>query len=146
MLKRLLLLTIVMCAFKTINAQKDQIEHIWYNEEKTSKIQIYKGDDGKYYGKIVWLQTPNDKKGKPRTDEKNPNPKYQIQPLLNLVILKDFTKTNDVYENGTVYDPNSGKTYCGKLTYSETEKEIKLRGYICSFSLFGRSSTWTLAD
>ncbi|HSK11577.1 MAG TPA: hypothetical protein VK907_00100, partial [Phnomibacter sp.] len=52
----------------TLFAQKDPIERIWYNQEKTSKIQVYKANDGKYYGKIVWLETPNDPSGKPRTD------------------------------------------------------------------------------
>ena len=146
MQKIIFLLLAVFCTLGAW-AQKDNIERTWYNAEKTSKIQVYKATDGKFYGKIVWLQKPNDDNGKPRTDSKNTNEKLRTQPLLNALILKNFSKSKDdanIYEGGTVYDPNSGKTYCGKLTLNG--KEIKLKGFICGFSLLGRSSTWTLAE
>ena len=43
-----------------------------------------------------------------------------------------------------VYDPNNGKTYCGKLTLKGNA--IDLRGFICSMSMLGRTSQWTLAE
>lgn len=129
-----------------VMAQKAPVEKIWYNAEKTARIQIYKAVDGKFYGKIVWLQRPNDEQGAPRTDSKNPQEALRKTPLMNYLILKAFNQTDDenVYEGGTVYDPNSGKTYCGKLTVKGSE--LKLKGYICGFSLLSRTSTWTLAQ
>ncbi len=60
-------------------AQKDQLENTWYNEKKTSKIQIYLAKDGGYYGKVVWLDNPNDKDtGKPKLDKENPDEKLRI--------------------------------------------------------------------
>lgn len=128
-------------------AQKAPIEHTWYNAEKTSKIQIYKAVDGKYYGKITWLSKPNDENGKPRTDVKNPKENLRATPLLNYPILKAFNinkKNSNIYEDGTVYDPKSGKTYCGKLTVEG--KTLKLKGFICGFSLLSRSTNWELAE
>jgi len=127
-------------------AQKEPIERVWWNEEKTSKIQIFKATDGKWYGKIIFLKDPNDTDGKPKTDKKNPDDKLKSRPVLNLIILQNFIKSSEVnvYESGSVYDPQSGKTYCGKLTFNGTA--LKLRGYICGFSLLGRSSVWTTAD
>ncbi len=144
-MKNILLFALVLITKFGI-AQKEPIEKIWWSEEKTSKIQIYKASDGYFYGKIIYLQTPNDKNGHPRVDNKNPDDKLKSTPVLNLVILKKFKKSTEpnVYEEGTVYDPHSGKTYCGKLTL--TEKSLKLRGFICSFSWFGRTSVWTLAE
>lgn len=142
-----LLLFLVVGCLLTGYAQKASIEHTWFNAEKTSKIQIYKAVDGKYYGKIVWLSEPNDESGKPRTDVKNPKENLRTTPLLNYPILKAFTpnkKEPDVYEDGTVYDPKSGKTYCGKLTVEG--KTLKLKGFICGFSLLSRSTTWEIAD
>lgn len=133
--------------FISFAATAQNIERVWYNAEKTSKIQVYKATDGKIYGKIVWLQKPNDDAGKPRTDIKNAKEELRNLPLLNTTILKGFSKSSDdanVYEGGTVYDPKSGKTYCGKLTLDG--KELKLKGFICGFSLLGRSSVWTLAE
>lgn len=129
------------------NAQKAPVEHTWYNAEKTSKIQIYKAVDGKYYGKITWLKDPNDANGKPRTDINNPKENLRNTPLLNYPMLKGFTQNKDdanIYEDGTVYDPRNGKTYCGKLTVDG--KELKLKGFICGLSLFSRTNVWTLAD
>ena len=65
---------------------------------------------------------------------------------MGLLILKRFKKTNNPneFDDGTVYDPNNGKTYCGKITLNG--KEIKLRGHICGLSWLGRSSTWILAE
>ncbi len=127
-------------------AQKDAIEKVWYNAEKTSKIEIFKATDGSFYGKITWLKEPNDKNGKPKLDKNNKETSQQNQPVLGLLILKKFKKssTANEYEDGTVYDPNNGKTYCGKLTLQA--KELKLRGFICGWSWLGRNSVWTLAE
>lgn len=127
-------------------AQKDAIEKVWYNAEKTSKIEIFKSTDGSFYGKITWLKEPNDKNGKPKLDKNNKETSQQNQPVLGLLILKKFKKssTANEYEDGTVYDPNNGKTYCGKLTLQG--KELKLRGFICGWSWLGRNSVWTLAE
>jgi uncharacterized protein (DUF2147 family) len=127
-------------------AQKHPVEKTWYNAEKTSKIRIYKATDGKYYGKIVWLKTINDTNGKPRTDVNNPDEKKRTKPLMDLLILTGFNQTEDpnVFEGGKVYDPNNGKTYCGKLTLKNDL--IDMRGFICSMSLLGRTTQWTLAE
>lgn len=132
----------VMCSI----AQKDAIENKWLTAEKTSKVEIYKAIDGNFYGKVVWLKEPNLKNGQPKTDQNNKDEKLRHHSIMGLLILKKFKKTAtpNVYEEGTVYDPNNGKTYCGTLTIEE--KTLKLRGYICGLSWLGRSSIWTLAD
>lgn len=128
--------------------EKNQIEHLWFNQEKTSKIEVYLAKDGKYYGKIAWLdKTNDDKTGKPRVDAENPEESLQSKPLMGLLILRGFSvsaEDKNVYTGGTVYDPKNGKTYCGKLTYKGNS--IDLRGFLCSASFLGRTSTWTLAE
>ena len=128
--------------------EKNQIEKTWFNQEKTSKIEVYLAKDGKFYGKIVWLDNVNDEKtGKPKVDKENPNENQRNTPIMGILILKGFSVSADdknVYTGGKVYDPKNGKTYCGKLTFKG--KEIDLRGFICSVSFLGRTSTWTLAE
>ncbi len=138
---------VLMFASAALFAQKNQIERVWYNQEKTSKIQVYLAKDGKYYGKIVWLDEPNEKDGKPKVDKENPESSLKDKPLNGLLILKGFSvDANDknLYTGGTVYDPKNGKTYCGKLTFKGTV--LDLRGFICSMSFLGRTSSWTLAE
>ncbi len=139
----------LMLAFTIkISAQKNQLEKVWYDEKKTCKVQIYQGKDGKYYGKMIWLNEPIDKStGKPQMDKENPDPKLRNTPLQDMVILSGFSpEKNDknVYTGGTVYDPDSGKTYCGKITFKGSK--LDMRGYLCSFSLFGKTETWTEAS
>ncbi len=146
------LLTLAVLTLFSIAAfaqrEKNQIEHTWFNQEKTSKIQVYFAKDGKYYGKIVWLDKLNDEKtGKPKLDKENPDDALKSTPVMGLLILKGFSVSADdknLYTGGTVYDPKNGKTYCGKLTYKGNT--LDLRGFICSASFLGRTSTWTLAE
>jgi uncharacterized protein (DUF2147 family) len=145
-MQKLVFLSLLVSSLFT-GEQKDPVEKVWFNQEKTSKIQVYKGTDGLFYGKLVWLANPKDASGNPKTDIKNPEVNRRKTPLQNLLILKSFKKSSDnssQFEGGTVYDPESGKTYCGKI--SLTGSELKLKGYICSFSMLGRTSTWTLAE
>jgi uncharacterized protein (DUF2147 family) len=144
-MKKLFLFILLIISTKAFS-QKDPLEKIWYNEEKTSKIQIYKDVDGYFYGKIIWLKEPNANNGKPKVDDKNKDEKQRATPRMRLLILKKFKKPSiaNVYDGGTVYDPNSGKTYCGKLTL--VGKELKLKGYICNLSWFGRTNIWTQAE
>jgi len=123
---------------------KDPLERcLWYNAEKTAKIQIYKAVDGKFYGKIVWLKVP-DIDGKPKTDSHNPDKAKQSNPILGLMLLTEMKKVGDnKYEDGKVYDPKNGKTYSCIIT--DKGESLDLRGYI-GFSFIGRSTTWTKAD
>ena len=145
-MKNSILLTLGLLAFLISTAQKEAVEKVWYNAEKTSKIQIYKAVDGLFYGKIIWIKVPNDKNGKPKLDLNNKEEKLRAQPILGMLIIKKFKKGSSAneFEDGTVYDPISGKTYCGTLSING--KELKLRGFICGFSFLGRSSVWTEAE
>lgn len=141
-LKIALLLLCSVC-FKLTAFAQDQIERLWYNEEKTAKIQVYKAKDGKFYGKIVWLKEPL-RDGKPKLDEKNPDEKKRSQPVLGLLILKGFEKDGDTgYEDGTIYDPKNGKTYSCKIKFKGNTLDV--RGYV-GISLIGRTTVWTAAD
>lgn len=121
------------------------IDGVWFNAEKTGKIQIYKATDGKYYGKIVWLSEPNDNSGKPRKDMNNPNKTLKTKPLVGLVNLKGFDKISETkFENGTIYDPKNGKTYSCIMTLKDS-KTLDVRGYI-GIAALGRTTTFTRAN
>lgn len=134
----------ILLGLRSLSFAQDALErNLWYNEEKTAKIQIYKGNDGKFYGKIVWLKVP-DRDGKPKTDINNPDDKRKNDPVLGLVMLKGFKKDGDkLYDDGTIYDPKNGKTYSCKITNKGNELDV--RGYI-GFSWIGRTTVWTKAE
>lgn len=114
----------------------------WMVESKDAIIKIQqKGTI--FYGTIAWLKNPNDKTtGKLKTDIKNPEPALRSKPILGSTLLKDFIfDGDDEWEDGTIYDARSGKTYKCIITMLDINT-IKAKGYV-GISLFGVSTTWT---
>jgi len=126
----------------------EEILGTWNNEDGRAKIEIF-NCGGAYCGKIIWLRKPNyppDDKlgmgGKPRVDRENPDPALRGRPILGLQIMEGFIfRGNGVWEKGHIYDPESGKTYKGKITQVSPQR-LLLKGYV-GIPLFGRSTTWT---
>lgn len=121
----------------------DDVLGTWLVGTKNARIEIFK--TGKYYyGKIVWIQEPNDANGKPKKDVNNPDPALREKPLLNLLLLKGFEyDDNHEWENGTIYDSRSGKTYnCTMWFEGGKIDELKMRGYV-GVSMLGKTDTWT---
>ncbi|QJD95175.1 DUF2147 domain-containing protein [Mucilaginibacter robiniae] len=143
MLKKsgILLLLCSLFMLKATYAQRaDDILGKWINPSGEGQILIYKKGN-LYFGKLAWIKVPNDETGKPKTDIKNPNASLRSRPILNLEILKSFKADNDnTYEDGTIYDPKSGKTYSCKMTLNGNQ--LKIRGYI-GVSLLGRTEVFT---
>lgn len=128
-----------------VKAQADQVEGVWYNDIKSGKIEIKRGSDGKFYGKVIWLKEPLEN-GKPKVDKLNEDPTLRSRPRLGLQVLWGFVKDEDdknKYTDGKIYDPLNGKTYSCKMTYNG--KTLDIRGYI-GISLFGRTTTWSRAE
>jgi len=127
-------------SYNALAQNADAILGSWANPSGEDHILIYKRGN-KYFGKLDWIKVPNDETGKPKTDKNNPDEKLRSRPEWGLELLKDFTYDGDnVYEDGTIYDPKNGKTYSCKMTLDGTS--LKIRGYI-GISLFGRSEIWT---
>jgi len=108
-------------------------------------------DKGIYSGKITWLEYPqfrdDDEQGMAgmtKVDRENPDPKLRSHPVLGLVILKGFRFVPGrkwPWIGGTVYDPENGKTYRGRMRV-EKDGRLRMRGYV-GIPLFGRSTWWT---
>lgn len=119
---------------------KNTIVGAWLNQDKTAKIEIYEQGE-KLFGKIVWLKEPNEN-GKPKTDNKNPDKARHTDPIIGLVMLKNFVfNGKSTWEDGTIYDARSGKAYSSHMTL-QADKTLKVRGYV-GISLFGQTNIWT---
>ena len=117
------------------SSASDAIVGEWLSQEKDGKIIIFKQGD-QYFGKISWGKTPGKK------DTNNPDEKLRNRELVGSVILKSFKFTGSAWENGTIYDPKSGKTYDCILKVKDGNKTLDIRGFV-GVAMFGRTSTWS---
>jgi len=119
----------------------DDILGIWLTGGKEpAKIQVYRSGK-KYFGKIVWLKYAEEN-GRPRNDNNNPDKAKRNNQIIGLVILKGFQfDGDDEWEDGKIYDPESGKTYSCHLSLKD-KNTLKVRGYV-GISWFGRTEVWT---
>jgi uncharacterized protein (DUF2147 family) len=139
-MKLLLLLSILLSAAPVSTPPSaDAIVGIWANGSGKGHIRIFK-TGGKYNGKIVWLQEPNGKDGKPKIDRHNPNPAKRTQPVMGMVMLRGFAFDEGEWTGGHIYNPQDGKEYKAHIKMNNTN-EITVRGYV-GISLIGKSDTW----
>jgi uncharacterized protein (DUF2147 family) len=131
-----------------VAAEEDKILGLWITAERDCKIEIFKHGD-KYCGRIAWLKDPlypadddMGMAGKPVVDRDNPNPDLRPRPLIGLQLMEGFTYIGkNVWEKGTIYDPDNGKTYKCKMTLAAPNR-LDVRGFI-GIPLIGRTTVWT---
>jgi uncharacterized protein (DUF2147 family) len=113
-----------------------QILGNWLTEPRDGIIQISRAADGSYQGRIVGGNDPQ------RLDQHNPDQARRTQPLLGQTILQGMRYDGGgKWSGGTIYDPDSGRTYKCHLERLDQER-LQVRGYI-GFALLGRSQLWT---
>ena len=135
----LLILSIFIASFTY--SQSYNIEGDWYTENNDAIIKIYK-EGNTLSGKITWMKTPNDENGNPKTDPENPDEKLKSRKRLGMIMMYNFSyDEEEQWDDGEIYDPESGNTYSGIITMTSKNK-LDLRGYV-GISWFGRTSQWT---
>ncbi len=132
---------IFLFSYFLINSyQISQIEGVWITQDdetgkKKSEVLLYR-NEGKLYGKILDLLLEEDK-GKLCVNCKGKNKNL---PIEGMIIVEGLELNGKSWEEGTILDPKSGKTYNCYITF-ENNNILKVRGYI-GFSLFGRTQKW----
>lgn len=101
--------------------------------EANSIIEIYE-KDGKIYGKVIDII--NSKVENPLCNCDGDN---KDQPILGLVVIEGLTKNDDVYDNGTILNPNNGKIYKCRLKLEADKNTLQVRGYL---AFFYRTQYW----
>jgi uncharacterized protein (DUF2147 family) len=138
-MKNLLLFFGLIISMQSFATDPDEILGVWVNGSGKGHIQIFK-DEGKYYGKIIWLHKPNDETGKPKIDKNNPNKNLQARPLLGMIMLRDFKYEENEWTGGRIYNPDDGKEYKCYMKLKNS-KTLSIRGYI-GFSFIGKTETF----
>lgn len=87
-------------------------------------------------GRIVKIVKPTP--GRSHNDVKNPDPALRNRPIEGLAILSGFSD-NGSHWKGTIYDPESGKSYASKVSRNG-DGTLKVQGCI---AFFCKTQTWT---
>jgi uncharacterized protein (DUF2147 family) len=92
---------------------------------------------GVFTGKVEKLLDPakQDSKCDECTDSR------KGQPVLGLTIIRNIKKGEGHWDGGDILDAANGKVYRARLTLSEDNKKLDVKGYI-GVPLLGRTQTW----
>lgn len=119
----------MICSGLLLHAQNaDHIVGFYYLKDpfngEHSQIQIYKTSNGKYDGKVVWVEFENRK------------------PYLGYVFLKnlEWNPTDRLWEEGSIKYPGKKGTYQVKAHF-DGENRLRVRGFL-GFSVFGLTVDW----
>lgn len=143
-MKKTVFLLIALLCGTIAHAQIDKIVGNWKTvDDKTGNnyaiINIYKGADGLYYGKIAKMLVTEGGLVCDKCEGEDHN-----KPLEGLVIIREMKAVDGELREGHVLDPESGKFYYGKIYISEGR--LVLRGSLDKRGWFGRNQTWLPAD
>ena len=114
--------------------------------EQLSIYEIKKAPDGTYQGKILYrYSVPG---GVALTHCTKCPPPYTNKPLVGMETFFGFKqdeKNPNLYMDGRLLEPKSGKIYKGKATVTADGKRMRLRGYV-GVSALGRTQVWIRTD
>jgi len=142
MKKNILLVLFAICSSTLFAQNADDILGIWLNEEADAKVEVFM-NNGKFFGKIVWLLNPKDDNGEWKLDEKNPDENLRTRKKLGITVLNNLVwdEGDKEWNDGEIYDAREGDTY-SLFARVDGDRILNLRGYI-GFSLFGKTTSWT---
>lgn len=142
MKKIVLVIFAFVCILLSAKAQQnaDDIVGVWLTGNGKAHVKINKVGNY-YFGRIIWLKEPLNAEGKPKVDKNNEVVSKQSKPLMGMQLVGGFEWKNDnLWDNGNIYDPENGKSYCCKINL-DNSTTMNIRGYI-GISLFGRTDIW----
>ena len=138
MKKTILFISLIATTFFSFAAKSDYLG-IWKSQAAKSgnvaTIKIFEANN-KLYGNIIGMTHP-------KKDDKNPDKSKRNRDIVGITIISSFTydKNNDSFENGAIYDPETGNTYHCSLKL-QNHNTLKVHGYVGGIKLLGRTVIW----
>lgn len=143
-MRRSLLIAVVAltcCLSQTIWAT-DYQPQLWKNDEQGWVVEARECNHALCAFLVSYPAVSKNPPDNAPRDVLNPDRARRQTPLCGMQLIGGFTpspRRRGGWDNGWVYDPDSGHTYAGTIT-SVDSNTIKLRGYI-GVPLFGRTIT-----
>jgi uncharacterized protein (DUF2147 family) len=116
----------------------------WLKDDKAFKVKIDRNNEH-FNGKIIWLERDHWADGRPKKDHLNPDPKLRNRSYIGIpVVLNLKYDGEDSWDDGKIYDPESGKTYDCRITLVHRNR-AEIRAYI-GFPWIGKSLFFNRVD
>ena len=131
-----LLAFVAITGFKGVSSSH-QIVGIWESEEKDLQIEMFE-DNGQFAGRMIYFKCSSEEIMRTCTDIENPDKNLTGRKLLGLkLVTKLEYKGTNVWDDGEIYDPNSGRIFDARIKLSSSNTAI-VRGY-WKYRWLGRS-------
>lgn len=137
-------LVLCMLISSAFAQEAQKITGIWWNEEKTSKIEV-KEEGGQFVGTIIYIIPEKYVNGEPEKDNMNPDVKLRSRSRLGISILSGlkYNSSEKQWLDGRIYDPKNGKTYDCFAWFDKDANKLYIKGYVAGIKWLGRSTIWT---
>ena len=109
--------------------------------DDVAKVRITPQKDGRYQGRIVWVNNATNEDGTPRTDEKNADPKLRTRKATDIVMCWNLRYEGGEWVEGVLYDPYSGKKFSVKFKLAKNGTDLSAR-YYKGVPAMGINATW----
>jgi uncharacterized protein (DUF2147 family) len=129
----------VALAHPVVAAAADPTE-FWINDQQGWVVETKPCDSGLCGYLVDFPSAHTARPGGPEKDVHNPDPARRAEPICGLLLMGGFKPSKPEgkgWEDGWVYDPDSGSTYSGKISVVNADT-IALRGYV-GISLLGKT-------
>ncbi|MEL6560110.1 MAG: DUF2147 domain-containing protein [Bacteroidota bacterium] len=135
-------ISLVMLLLISFNANaQNEIEGYWLTADGNSIIEIYKNDQNVYFGKVVWLKKPTNKKGEPQTDKMNRDKSLRNRPMMGLDIIENMQYASNQW-TGTIYAAKKGRKMDASLSLKSSDQlQVNV-----TYMGFSRSQSWSKTE
>lgn len=139
-MKKMTILAVLCSLAMGAMAQVNEMLGTWTTiDDKTgepkSQVEIYKANDGLYYGRIVHLYLKPADAICEACEGKDAGAN-----LVGLNIIRGMKADGNALIGGRILDPENGKLYYVKITLKDGK--LNLRGSLDKMGMLGRSQTW----
>ncbi len=145
-MKKTILIFMSFLIFFKVNSQNnsDQIIGKWMSAENDLKVEVYK-ENGQYRAKVIWFVCEAGHSMSEFHDTENPTPSLRSRPWLGLQVLSNLHYNGGVeWNNGYIYDPNSGHTFSSVCRLKDYNT-LTVRGF-WMYEWIGKNLTFRRTD
>ncbi len=100
---------------------------LWSTPKDKAQVRIAACGDS-LCATLAGLKKPNDRDGRPKRDVRNPNLALRDRPVVGVSLVSDMRPDGDAW-SGTVYNPDDGRTYSGRIVVDGADR-LQLQGCV----------------